>query len=392
MGTKRQLAGSVREIIDGLEPDGQVVDLFAGMGSVAAALAPRWPVTTNDALSFTGAFSRARFKRRARVDVQAVLKRIRGSYKTARAAMWSRYERRLRSEALSLQTDDKLRRYISGATHVGNSPACERLALAASKAKGLDRYQLVSLYFSGGYFSLKQATQLDALRCAIDRSTRAEERDRALAAWIWAASIVVNAPGHTAQFLKANDASSAARVRYAWARDVWSLFRRTFADLRPHGTTAWRGKNRVEVGDALEFLASDRANDLSVVYADPPYTKDQYSRYYHVYETMYAYDFPDSKGEGRYRSDRFVTDFSLATGVSTAFRSLAEGVAARDATLVLSYPSNGLLQQTGGDVKKLLRSVFRSVKVTSFEAKHSTMGGAQGGNVKAATENLYVCS
>jgi len=46
-------------------------------------------------------------------------------------------------------------------------------------------------------------------------------------------------------------------------------------------------QNRVEVSDALSLLKSSRVSSVTAVYADPPYTKDQYSRYYHVYETMY---------------------------------------------------------------------------------------------------------
>jgi adenine-specific DNA-methyltransferase len=391
MGTKRQLAGAVRAIVDNVAPRGRVVDLFAGTGSVAAALAPRWHVTTNDALAFTAVFGRARFLAGAPVDVAAALERLRTAYVTARRVLRPLHAKRLRQERDAIESQRELRTYMSTSPHVGTSSACADAARTAATTTGILRFRLVSLYFSGGYFSLAQALDLDAIRFAIESQALPHERDRALGAWIWAASLLVNAPGHTAQFLKPNSKSSTRRVRASWRRDVWTAFTRAFTDLRPHGTAAWRASNCVAVGDALEFLLSPAAHGAKVVYADPPYTKDQYSRYYHVYETMFRYDFPDSHGVGRYRSDRFVTDFSKARGVAHSLQLLAERVAAHKATLILSYPSDGLLHRSGGNLRAILAGSFKRVTVKSFVARHSTMGASSGDNVKLATENLYVC-
>ena len=391
MGTKRQLAATVREIIDRLHPRGRVVDLFAGMGSVAAALAPRWHVTTNDALCFTAAFSRARFLPTTPTDVPAALQRLRRAYFSAVGDLRDHHARRLREERVAVESRRTLADYVHGAPHVGNSSSAARAARMAAAATGISRYHLVSRYFAAGYFSLAQSVQLDAIRFAIDTTAEPHERDRALGAWIWAASRVINAPGHTAQFLKPNSRRMAARIRAFWRRDIWEEFKCAFVDLRPHGTAAWRSTNKVAVGDALEFLLMPSSARARVVYADPPYTKDQYSRYYHVYETMYRYDFPDSHGEGRYPSNRFDTGFSKATGVATSMATLADRVAAHGATLVLSYPSNGLLHRSGGELTPILRKTFRRVKVASYSACHSTLGAASGHRVKPATENLYVC-
>jgi adenine-specific DNA-methyltransferase len=392
MGTKRQLAGTVRAIIDVTAPRGRVVDLFAGTGSVAAALAPRWRVTTNDALSFTALFGRSRFVAGEHVDVAATLERLRAAYIVARKALLPINEEQLRLERDAIGSQKALRKYMLNSPHVGTSSVCLDAARITAASAGVLHYRLVALYFAAGYFSLAQAVDLDAIRFAIDSQAQQHEIDRALGAWIWAASLVVNAPGHTAQYLKPNSKSSTTRVRACWRRNVWDAFTRAFADLRPHGTATWRASNHVAVGDALEFLLSDAAEDAKLVYADPPYTKDQYSRYYHVYETMYRYDFPDSHGIGRYRSDRFVTDFSKARCVEQSLETLAERVAEKKATLVLSYPSDGLLHRSGGDLHALLADNFNRVAVKSFATQHSTMGASSGNNVKLATENIYVCS
>lgn len=54
------------------------------------------------------------------------------------------------------------------------------------------------------------------------------------------------------------------------------------------------------------------------VYLDAPYTRDEYSRYYHVLETLVRYGYPASigrgrvpvKGEDRFSSDLFTRDAS----------------------------------------------------------------------------------
>ena len=131
---------------------------------------------------------------------------------------------------------------------------------------------------------------------------------------------------------------------------------------------------------------------VGAVYADPPYTKDQYSRYYHVYETLYRYDFPDSHGAGRVRSDRFSTGFCLKSGVVGAFEELFDAVASRGIPLILSYPTEGLLASRGLTVPDLLTDRLNLAAVHSFQAQHSTMGASSGSTTKDATENLYVCT
>ena len=49
----------------------------------------------------------------------------------------------------------------------------------------------------------------------------------------------------------------------------------------------------------------------AVVYADPPYTSDHYSRYCDLYETLILYDYPLSEATGRYRPDGFFSRFSI---------------------------------------------------------------------------------
>ena len=392
-GTKRHMAHRVSNIIRDLGSRGRVVDLFSGMGCVAEALAGVRSVVTNDALSFTTSFARARFtaKKRSRTVAQAA-DSLKGRYRDHVGALSETYRAGLRAEQQALdEGPDALREYLASARHVANSSWTKRKARAAALAKGSGRYSLTTLYFSAGYFGLRQAIQLDALRYAIDLVGGDDDRDWLLSAWIASAATLINAPGHTAQFLKPNTLVAFGRIKSLWRRSVWAEFQNRLIAIQPVGAQRWRDKNDVRNEDALKLLGSNSLTHVGAIYADPPYTKDQYSRFYHVYETLYRYDFPDSVGEGRVRSDRFSTGFCLKSEVEQSFASLFERVGELRVPLVLSYPSDGLLHKAGAVVPTLVRGRLRIAEIQSFEAEHSTLGASMGSRTKTAMENLYVC-
>lgn len=395
MGTKRHMADHVRDVISELNPNGRVVDLFSGMGSVAESLQHTRSVITNDALSFTAAFSSARFTGRQRTDkASATMERLVGAYRVRVKELKSELDDQINSENRALNAGrTALASHIEGCQHVGNNSALRRKAQQAHQLQTREHYQLAVLYFSGGYLSLKQAIEVDAIRYAIDsdESSNPEVRDWLLASWLAGLSRLINAPGHTAQFLKPNSDSAYLRIVRTWKRSVWDEFGIAMRAMQQVGCESWRVANTVLVGDALDLVSGGLINDIGAVYADPPYTKDQYSRYYHVYETLYRYDYPDSHGAGRNRSDRFTTGFCLKTAVVASFRDLCRNVSRLGVPLVISYPSAGLLADAGGSIDEITEDYFRSVDQLTFEAKHSTMGASTGQHKQLAMENLYVC-
>jgi adenine-specific DNA-methyltransferase len=393
MGTKRALAPLVREVITDLNITGRVADLFSGMGSVASALAPDFPVLANDTLTFTSAFGRARFLNQDRDSIDIVRRELLPAFLGARKVLREQFADRLELERGldESASTDAFRQYIQDAPHVGNSEELERRARSAKALRRRADYCLTTIYFSAGYFSTRQAIDLDALRYAIDRSVSTASRDWVLSAWLSTAALLVNAPGHSAQFLKPTSDEVAARVRRQWRRSVWENFLDRLETLQQVGDREWRAGNLVTTEDALELAKSDLLTDVSVVYIDPPYTGDQYSRFYHLHETLYRYDFPASTGIGRYRDGRFHTTFSMVRTVESAFDALTSALAARDMPLVVSYPANGLLTEAGVNLRTLLKRHYTVSRQIEVNATHSTLGASSGTQQKAAKEKLYVC-
>lgn len=391
MGTKRNIASRVQYLVADLRPEGRVLDLFSGIGCVAESLASVAPVHTNDTLSFTAVLARARFKGNRDLTPQQMIHILRVAYREQAEAETSRRRKALRCEQQSLDGGiEALAQYMRDAKHVATSPSVRRNAAKAAKASGPDHYHLMRYYFAAGYFSLRQAVHLDALRYAIDTAQlSSNDRDWAIAAWLCAAARLANAPGHTAQFLKSNNESSFRRIGQFWRRSVWETFQNELIGLQLVGTYCWREQNIVEIGEALELLQRPPSG-VGAVYADPPYTKDQYSRYYHVYETMYRYDYPSSAGQGRVRDDRFTSSFCLKSQVKDSFSRLFSSVSDLGLPLILSYPSEGLLAAAGSSVVEIADGHMRLQKTETFGTDHSTLGASKGATTKSAMENIYV--
>lgn len=206
------------------------------------------------------------------------------------------------------------------------------------------------LHYGGVYFSYTQAAELDLIARRI-RHLDADDRDSALAALLGVAIEIANSVGnHFAQPVRPRDKEGnlkigqLTKVREARLKSVRELYRqrtRQLANMRPsaHG-------GRAHALPYEETLAMMPAS-VGLVYADPPYTRDHYSRFYHVLETIALGDNPGiamsgsktspAPSRGLYRVSRHQSPFSVASQAPKAFASLFESVAERDANLMLSY-------------------------------------------------------
>lgn len=393
MGTKRSLAPVVRELFEELRPQGKTLDLFAGMGSVTRELRHVCPVVVNDVQGFVSAFSRTRFTASRRFDPDVAAREIYRLYEPTLRSLRREFGRRLALEQAAVSEGSvALGKYMSTAPHRGNSCRVMRRAEAAASLQEASDFVMTTLYFSGSYFSTSQALALDALRFAIEALGPGSRHDWLLSCWLATAGRLVNAPGHTAQFLKPTNEASYDRIARQWRRPTWPTFRDSLSSVRPVGSEQWRSQNRVSTAEAGELVNDGRRlRGVTAAYADPPYTKDHYSRFYHLYETLFRYDFPDSIGVGRYRTTRLPSRFSLATEVVPAFRDLVASLSGRGVPLVLSYPSDGLVKQVGVELNELIEEEMVIKRQIRISTTHSTMGAHRGGSSKSKEENLYVC-
>lgn len=387
MGTKRQLAPLVAEVVSQC-PSGPLLDLFSGIGAVGAAVSEQRQIWNNDAQLFATTIARSFFTSQdPPPSIEMIKEQARNYFVLNKTKLTSRFQKRISEErkAIDAQDFESLNSLYATASHIGNSTRLENEREELALAPQTFPYRLFCTTFAGGYLGFKQSVEVDSIRYAIDALHKdmklsSDEKIWSLIALCQAVCKCSTTTGHFAQFIKAKESNfkyfSKQRCRSIW--DEWLAALSTF---QPFKDATWRSANKVFREDAEMLIGRLNKQDSlpSVIYADPPYTADQYSRYYHLYETLLQYDYPASSGIGRYRPDRFVSRFSLKTEVANAFEHLISNTARLGCQLVLSYPENGLFENTKHNVMSLLGKHFSKCEIAhEIQHKHSSLGGSQG--------------
>jgi adenine-specific DNA-methyltransferase len=392
MGTKKKLAGEIGTVCAPLAP-GPFFDLFSGISAAGTAVANSRQVWCNDAQQFSKLLTEALYtsigdgpafplvseavKRLGNRNLNVLLTRLHDLVELEQDAL-----RGTNVDAF-LDTDSSLR--CAAAKAVGSDPSSE--------------WQLFSTTYAGTYFGLTQCLQIDSIRCGIDKAHSSgiisqEDKRWAILALCKAMMATSNSTGHFAQFLTPS-ISNAKRVMSKRRRCVWSFWRSALSEFKATRSTDWRARNLVFSGDANDVLTSvaNREHRPSIIYADPPYTNDQYSRYYHLLETVIRYDYPTVSGKGLYRPDRFRSSFSLSTEVESSFKTMICKAAAAAPSLVISYPSNGLMVGSMEKIPSMMAEYYTNVKAPLLiDHQHSTMGGSKGPNKENVEEVIFVAT
>ena len=390
MGTKRALAPVVADVARHSQP-GVLFDAFAGMCSVGEAISDTRQIWTNDVQRFAFEVAQAVFTSR-----HPPLSPL--TYGDIHFEEYRRKQGLLAGAfAVSLQNECGMLDEKSFKSFLIKSRRLKRSLAEETRNSRLRSPHLFSTIYSGNYFGIAQAIEIDAIYASLSR----QKKRRAINSDVYRWGIIAlgrsllktaNSPGHFAQPLKPK-AETFRRHIALRRRSIWSEWLESLAVMSPAGHSSWRNKNRAYNKDSLELLphfARTRA-EISVIYADPPYTDDQYSRFYHILETLCLYDYPRVTGVGLYRPDRFQTSFSHVAKSVAALSSLIQSSAKTGADLILSYPTNGLAVKAGASVRNLLKNHFKRVEIChSMALQHSTFGASKGAAKSSATELIYL--
>lgn len=401
MGTKRRIAGRVAQIVD-IQRQGPLLDLFAGMCAVSTAVGQSRPVWCNDVQKFASSVATAFFTSSPlSFESERVVTLATPLFEQNSNNLRYRFVHELAQEELAFEFCD-VSKIRSLENHMPNVAADETLLLeraALARCPVASPYRLFTITYSGGYFGLAQSIEIDSIRFAIDHllvnSVISTTDHRWLClALCQAASRVATTTGHFAQHMRIN-LHNRKRFIAQRRRGVWSEWLRAAYENHPVGTTSWRACNRVfrqEASALLDDLENDGTTP-AVVYADPPYTRDQYSRYYHVYETLLHYDYPQSCGSGRYRPDRFRSPYSMKTKVGDAMEGLISKCAKLGSSLILSYPERGMLEHSDEVIPVLFRRYYgRKPQVHTVTSSHSSFGASKGRQNYTVQERIYVAN
>lgn len=367
LGSKARLLDDIEVLVRELNPsNAPVCDLFSGSGAVAARMSCSWEVTSVDVQEYARVLASALISPQT-LESRLVDEIIDDATATVSEAnchlvALSEYEDACTERALLGDLGPLANVVEEGSMGAAMASSSDRVSAfgelvhhAANELFGADGMcpiaNRVCFYYGGVFFSYRQAMELDALAEAAER-VPSEARDTVFAAIVGVASAISGTVGNQfAQPLRPRNGSgdlkqsalkAVARVRQESVigqfRDQLQRYRTVLP--RPHANKARRI-------DFREFLAESEPEAFRVVYADPPYTRDHYSRFYHVLETICNRADPGlsmtkSAGavvpsRGLYRVNRHQSPFCIKSQARGAFLDLFDGVARLGSDLVLSY-------------------------------------------------------
>ncbi|NTW75681.1 MAG: adenine methyltransferase [Candidatus Moranbacteria bacterium] len=366
MGSKRYMLGNgLGDMLrDQLPRSKRFVDLFAGSGGVVnyVAMVQHYdkPIIANDLQLYSAILSKAVIGRTKVFDVDHFRKVwIEKATKNVQSS-------RLFSTALSIDE--------------GSFSSIQKKVTAARKVCGKpSRIGPVWNAYGGHYYSPIQALSIDYLIKTLPE--KGLDRDVCLAALIIAASRTAAAPGHTAQPFQPTEGAGKF-IEASWKIDIFKSCMSALQEISPlHANVP----GKVYQDDAMAVISKLREGDL--VFLDPPYSGVQYSRFYHVLETIARGKCGKVSGVGRYPdlSQRPQSKFSNAGQSLKALDELLFGLSKKRVSVIFTFPkgkcSNGL---SGDAVIETAKKYFTLDEKQSKLHTHAITGSFStlGGNNK----------
>ena len=403
LGSKLRILDFIEETINNLDPNkGKVCDLFSGSGSVSFKLSKTRPVVSVDIQEYSSIICSTLLnpiKIEQNFIDDFILKCINSEHAQKLNSVISpliNYENECVENALKKAELEPLCNILEKGSIIGfekgkkyrDKTYLSKLindTIILLKAKNLlDKQSLAIRYFGGVYFSYKQALHIDLILEEIENSPL-KYRNQLVASLLSTASECVNTVGKQfAQPIRPRKSNGDIKpsIGQMVVKDrglnIFEVFIKWVKKYNSISSNFFQNKVlKKDFSDALNTLA----NDVSVVYADPPYTRDHYSRFYHVLETIALRDTPEIstmvlEGEtllsrGLYRENRHQSPFCIRSQAPDAFEEMFSKISAIGAKFVLSYSPYDESKNTHprvvsmGQLIEMAKKYYSSIEVIS---------------------------
>lgn len=404
MGSKSRIIEHICKPIVSSNDITRVVDLFAGTGSVSYALQGYKDIVSNDIEYYSYVIN------------QAILNGCNLPQKeeqTFWAFVESQHDKISKEIRESIYAEESF--FVSDVNYEDYRLFCENTPSVFSRSSDDNRLtpikKLVSkvipgnkpktqlpclflTYYANAYFGIKQCSHIDAIASAIHSISNRQVQYVLLAVLMSVMSATASTTTHFAQYLKVKDKITCNNLIEKRKVDLISEMRRQLNEYREAGLL----ERKQDISDCynldyIDCLESVPMDSSTLVYADPPYFKEHYSRYYHILNTLCLYDYPDISinpqthmyAVGRYRVGRSVSNFGKRSMALEAFSNLINSCADAGAQLMISYSDNSIVNID--DLRSLVEKRF-NVKIRKVDLNHSNQGRASCSKVG---EYLFSC-
>ncbi len=266
-------------------------------------------------------------------------------------------------------------------------------------------YELFTIYYSNSYFGINQAMQIDSIRYAIEKYYNNILYYAMLTSLYFAMKeCVFSKDGHMAQPL--DQEKNSDRLLKQRKKSIVDVFVEKIKEFSSEQFVNSRFENKAFNYNFSDLLQQQQIQeDVSLIYADPPYTDMQYSRYYHLLNTVSEYNYPELtvKGgiytKGLYTNNRYQSKLSTKKDCLITFSNLIDFSRAYKKDLVISfaYPVDTQNQKTDRyvmDVNELIckcKDTF-GVNNTEVVTQNYSHSNNRNSTPKKVNEYLILCN
>ena len=365
LGSKLRVLEFIKQVVDELDPERNgICDLFSGTGSVSQYFSSERKVVSVDIQNYSNIICSALLIPISDEFTHSFTKGLHNSKYLAEylkvfqplitfedSAINGKLSLNIESVCNFLE-NSSLYAYLSDEKNGNISPELkEAFEKTESNLRNYKNNSFIATKYCGGvYFSFKQSVILDVIISEIEK-TNPKYHNILLAALLSTASDIVNTVGKQfAQPIRPRNKNGQPKkgilkqLRKDRNIEVLDLYNQWLNKYLNNQHTDYNHQIlKVDYREALKNLRKD----VRVVYADPPYTRDHYSRFYHGLETISLRDFPkisktkiggkEKLSRGLYREEREQSDFCIRSKAPKAFEELFKLLAEKDKVLILSY-------------------------------------------------------
>ena len=317
MGNKNKLLDFIIPEIEEITPEGTIIcDLMSGTNSIGYALKSRYTIYANDVQKYSECIAKALIENNT----------VTINQKSAKKDLEENYKKNLEEK----------------------------------------KYNFFYKTYSDTYFSETQCLDIDSIRYAIEQIQNENKKNLYLTVLMSVMCKVESTTGHFAQYMPKDH----KRVIPLRNMNVWDEFLEKCTDFKTIINNNMQNKSFNL--DYKELIKLDEIRNVETFYLDSPYSGEQYSRFYHILETIVKYDNPIVSYKAKYRNDRFMSGFCYKSKVSNEFENIIKFCKQNNSNLVISYSNKGVIDCE--KLEDLCRKYYEIVDIKTYDYKHSTQG------------------
>ena len=406
-GSKNNLSGFIQKNIEPYIQDGKaILDIFSGSAAVCNMFRDNYQVYANDVETYASIIADSILNQADIDSASELVNSLAIEYTTTIKKLAKPIIDFVKKEQLALEQGDYERLITLYKLYptVWNNQYSDitKNELTVDSIKQTGDFYLFTTYYATNYYGITQALDIDCLIKIIN--LRFPQYKNALLSCLFYAmkETVFSKDGHMAQPLSLEKNQS--RLFIQRSKNVYELFVKKFKEYITVPLSKFSGKNRVFNLNFEDILEQKIFTNVGLVYADPPYTDMQYSRYYHLLNVAAKYEYPEltvtknGYTKGLYTEGRYQSKLSQRSSAKQSLENLINFCSHNNTNLAISYayPQDREKQATDrytisiDELIELAQKHYTSARVNVVTQRYNH-ANHRNSNQKKVLEYLILC-